>query len=148
MSCPAYPPLVRALAVAIVAALAACGLYSLPTLRAVHWSFASLATYGLAAVLIVWVGWWIWFSRTQLDGDELLQTWLWDKRVQARDVATFKIVHWPWFAAIVSPRMLVRKKSGLVIWMHAADAQLLAAFGERVVQAQIKKAPPETGGAS
>lgn len=140
MTCPAYPPLLRALAAAIVAVLAAFALYTLPTLRTAHWSFTALAVYGLAGVLIAWVGWWIGFSRTRLEDGTIVQTWLWDKRVAARDVASFKIVHLPWLSAIVAPRILLRRKSGLAIWIHAADVRLLVAFGECVVQAQMSKA--------
>lgn len=130
----AYPPLVRALAVAIVAALAAFTLWSAPALRGAQWSFASLATYGLAGVLIAWVGWWMVFSRTRFADGALVQTWLWDKRVHAREVATFKIVHWPWLQFIVAPRMLVRRRNGSITWVHSADARLLVAFGECVVR--------------
>ncbi|MFT4240880.1 MAG: hypothetical protein QM569_01245 [Acidovorax sp.] len=137
----AFPPLVRALAVLIVAALAAFALWSLPALRGVEWSFASLSTFALAGVLIAWVGWWMVFSRTRFAGDELVQTWLWDKHVKAHEVATFKIVHWPWLRAIVSPRMLVRRRNGSITWVHAADPALLAAFGEAVVRAQGPRQP-------
>ena len=134
----AYPPAVRGLSVLIVLALTGFALWSTPTLREVQWTFANMATYGLAAVLLAWVGWWVVFSRTRYADDELVQTWLWDKQVHAREVATFKIVHWPWFKFIISPRMLVRKRNGSITWMHAADAKLLVAFGERVVRQGIQ----------
>lgn len=137
----AYPPLVRALAVAIVAALAALALWSAPALRAAQWPFASLATYGLAGVLIAWVGWWMVFSRTRFADGELVQTWLWDKRVHAREVATLKIVHWPWAQAIVAPRLLVRRRNGGITWVHSADARLLLAFAECVVRQGAAQRP-------
>lgn len=137
----AYPPLVRGLAMAIVAALAALALWSLPALRGAQWSFAGLSTFALVAVLIVWVGWWMVFSRTRFDHDTLVQTWLWDKRVTAREVATFKIVHLPWLHSIVSPRMLVRRHNGSLTWIHSADPALLVAFGESVVRQQSSKNP-------
>lgn len=137
----AYPPLVRAMAVTIVAALAAFALWSAPALRGAQWSFASLSTYALAAVLIAWVGWWMVFSRTRYCDGVLTQTWLWDKRVNAGEVATFKIVHWPWLRAIVAPRMLVRKRNGSITWVHSADPRLLVAFGEAVVRQGMQPAP-------
>lgn len=137
----AYPPLVRALAVVIVAALAAFALWSLPTLRGAQWNFTSLSTFALSAVLIVWVGWWMVFSRTRYANGELVQTWLWDKHVKAHEVATFKIVHWPWLRFIVSPRMLVRRRNGSLTWIHSSDPALLVAFGESVVRQQSSKTP-------
>lgn len=139
----AYPPLVRRLAVGMVAALAAFAAWSVPALREAQWNFTSLSTFALAGVLIGWVGWWMVFSRTRLDGTELIQTWLWDKRVKAGEVATFKIVHWPWLAFIVSPRMLVRRRNGSITWIHSADPALLVAFGHAVVQ-QGAAQPPAT----
>ncbi len=134
----AFPPLVRLLAVAIVGGLAAFALWSIPALRGAQWTFPALATFGLAAVLIGWVGWWMVFSRTRFSDDGggvIVQTWLWDKRVRAADVASFKIVHWPWFQAVIAPRILLRRKGGGITWVHAADAGLLVAFGESVVRA-------------
>ena len=137
----AYPPLVRVLAVVIVAALAVLALVTLPALRGAAWDFTNLSTLALAAVLIVWVGWWMVFSQTRFADDEVVQTWLWDKRVRAHEVATFKIVHWPWLRAIVSPRMLVRRRNGSITWIHSADPALLVAFGEAVVRSQGSKQP-------
>ncbi|AVS81910.1 hypothetical protein [Paracidovorax avenae] len=133
----AFPPLVRLLAVAIVGGLATFALWSIPALRGAQWTFPALATFGLAAVLIGWMGWWMVFSRTRFtseDGGVIVQTWLWDKRVRAADVASFKIVHWPWFHAVIAPRILLRRKGGGITWVHAADAGLLVAFGESVVR--------------
>ena len=140
----AYPPLVRVMAVAIVLALASFAAWSAPALSDAQWSFASLSTYALAAVLIAWVGWWMVFSRTRYQDGELTQTWLWDKRVQAREVATFKIVHWPWLQGLVAPRMLVRRRNGSIAWMHSADPRLLVAFGEAVVQQGMQPAAAQT----
>ncbi|GKT15334.1 hypothetical protein AVHY2522_07775 [Acidovorax sp. SUPP2522] len=146
----AYPPAVRGLAVTIVVALGAFAAWSVPALRGAQWSFTSLATFCLAGVLIAWVGWWMVFSRTRFTGDALLQSWLWDKKVHIREVATFKIVHWPWLSGIVAPRMLVRRRNGSIAWVHSADPALLVAFGEAVVrqgsnpQASSEDQPPTT----
>ncbi|ABM32601.1 hypothetical protein QRO11_07920 [Paracidovorax citrulli] len=148
----AFPPLVRLLAVAIVGGLAAFALWSIPALRNAQWTFPALATFGIAAVLIGWMGWWMVFSRTRFrsteDGGVIVQTWLWDKRVRAADVASFKIVHWPWFQAVIAPRILLRRKGGGITWVHAADAGLLVAFGESVVRvgavpSALSSSPPE-----
>ncbi|MDA8452571.1 hypothetical protein M5C97_16555 [Acidovorax sp. NCPPB 3859] len=144
----AFPPLVRLLAVAIVGGLAAFALWSIPALRSAQWTFPALATFGLAAVLIGWMGWWMVFSRTRFsseDGGVIVQTWLWDKRVRAADVASFKIVHWPWFRAVIAPRILLRRKGGGITWVHAADAGVLVAFGESVVRAAAVPAPASQG---
>ncbi len=140
--CAAYPLSLRVLAGVLVAALAFYAVRVLPELRAAQWSFTGLATLALAGVLIVWVAWWIVFSRTRLQDDRLVQTWLWDKRVQAYEVASFKLVYLPWLRAVVSPRLLVRRHQGGISWFHAADAELLLAFAAEVVARQQPADPP------
>lgn len=140
---PAYPPLVRTLAVVLVIDLIGFGLWSLPSLRSVDWSTPSLLVFGVAALCILWVGYWIVYSRTRLEGDVLTQTWLWTKREHAADVAQLKLVHWRWLERVIAPRLLVRRRNGAVTWFHSADARLLTGFAERVAERiAMKKAPP------
>jgi len=131
---PAYPPLLRVLAVVIVVDMVGLGLWSLPSLRSTAWSTSSLVVLSLAAVGVVWMGYWIVYSRTRLEGDVLSQTWLWNRRADARDVTQLKLVHWRLLQRIIAPRLLVRRRNGAVGWFHSADPQLLTAFAERVAQ--------------
>ncbi len=142
LECPAYPPVLRAMAVLITGGLAGVGLWSLPALRTVQWNATSLLTYGIAAGLIAWVTWWMVVGRTRLQGDELTQTWLWDKRVHARDVTTFKLVHLQLLAPIMAPRLMVRRRNGAISWFHASDAEVLKTFANRVVAHRMRPAPP------
>jgi hypothetical protein len=140
---PAYPPFVRTLAVILVIDLIGFGLWSLPALQSADWSAVSLVVFALAFVCIVWIGYWILYSRTRLEGDVLTQTWLWTKREHAADVAQLKLVHWRWLERVIAPRLLVRRRNGSVTWFHSADARLLTAFAERVAaRVMNKKAPP------
>jgi len=82
----AFPPLLRTLAVVLVVDLFAFALWSLPSLRTTSWSATSLFVFGVAGLCVIWVGYWIVYSRTRLEGDVLTQTWLWNKRVSAQDV--------------------------------------------------------------
>jgi len=129
---PAYPRLVRMLALILVVDLIAFGLWSVPALRSADWSGASLVVFALAMVCITWVGYWILNSRTRLDGDVLTQTWLWTKKENAADVAQLKLVHLRWLDRVIAPRLLVRRRNGAITWVHSADANLLTGFAERV----------------
>ncbi|MDM0104540.1 hypothetical protein QTH97_06325 [Variovorax sp. J22R24] len=139
---PAYPPFVRILAVILVVDLVGFGIWSLPALSGASWSVGSIVLFGLAAVCIAWMGYWIVYSRTRLDGDVLTQTWLWNKREDAADVAHLKLVHWRWLDRIVAPRLLVRRRNGAVTWIHSADARLLTGFAERVAARSFPNAKP------
>ena len=133
----AFPPLLRGLALLLVFGLSAFAAWSYPALRTTQWSVANLAIYALAYLCIVWVGYWIFNSRTRLEGDELIQTWLWTKRERASNVTQLKLVHWKWLEQIMAPRLLVKRRNGAITWFNAADARLLTGFAECVARHAI-----------
>lgn len=138
----AFPPLLRTLAVVLVVDLFAFGIWSLPSLRTAEWTTSALVVMAIAALCVVWVGYWIVYSRTRLDGDELVQTWLWDKRVKAQDVAQLKLVHIRMLERLIAPRLLVRRRMGGITWFHAYDPQVLIAFGQRVAELAVPSSSP------
>ncbi|GER12233.1 hypothetical protein [Variovorax boronicumulans] len=138
----AFPPLLRTLAVVLVVDLFAFALWSLPSLRTTSWSATSLFVFGVAGLCVIWVGYWIVYSRTRLEGDVLTQTWLWNKRVSAQDVAQLKLVHIRMLERVIAPRLLVRRRFGGITWFHAYDPQVLIAFGEQVAMRTLPSAPP------
>ncbi|SDY04339.1 hypothetical protein SAMN05518854_10158 [Variovorax sp. YR266] len=146
---PAFPALLRTLAVVLVVDLFAFAIWSLPSLRSTAWSTSALVVFGIAALCVVWVGYWIVYSRTRLEGDVLIQTWLWNKRVSAQEVAQLKLVHIRLLERVIAPRLLVRRRCGGMTWFHSADASVLVAFGEQVAKRSIPPKPdtpePETG---
>ena len=129
---PAYPPLLRVLSVVIVVDVIGFALWSLPALRSTTWSAGSLTLLSLAGIGVLWMGWWIVYSRTRLDGDVLSQTWLWNRRAHANEVTQLKLVHLRPLQKIIAPRLLVRRRNGAIAWFHSADPALLTAFAERV----------------
>jgi hypothetical protein len=137
---PAYPPLLRILAVVIVVDVIGVALWSLPTLRGTAWSAGSVVLLALAGIGVVWMGWWIVYSRTRLDGDVLSQTWLWNRRAHAGEVTQLKLVHVRPLQRIMAPRLLVRRRNGAIAWFQSADPLLLTRFAERVA-AQAGRAP-------
>ena len=137
---PAFPPLLRTLAVVLVVDLFAFGIWSLPSLRTADWTTSALVVMGIAAVCVVWVGYWIVYSRTRQEGDVLVQTWLWDKRVSVQDVAQLKLVHIRMLERVIAPRLLVRRRMGGITWFHSSDPAVLIAFGERVALGAVPAA--------
>lgn len=136
---PAFPKLLRILTVVIVVDLVAATAWSWRLLQVSSWSTGSLLLWGLAALLVLWMGWWIVYSRTRLEGDVLTQTWLWTKRVHAREVSQLKLVHWRGLDRIVAPRLLVRQRNGATGWFQSADARLLTDFALRVAEARTRR---------
>ncbi|MEB0058160.1 MULTISPECIES: hypothetical protein [unclassified Variovorax] len=135
---PAFPRLLRILAVVLAFDVVAFGVWSFPALRSTAWSAGSVWVFGLASVCVMWMGYWIVRSRTRLDGDVMTQTWLWNKRADAHDVVQLKLVHIRWLERAMAPRLRVRRRNGAIIWFHSADPRLLTAFIERVAQCAMQ----------
>lgn len=136
---PAFPRLPRLLAVALIVLLVLAALRAAPQLLSAQWTGSGLALLLGAGLTIGWLGYWIVFSTTRLQGPALQQTWLWTKRTRVEDVAQLKLVHVPGLAWLVAPRLLVRQRGGAVLWFQAADVQLLQAFAERVARQQLPR---------
>lgn len=139
---PAFPRLSRWLAVALIVMLALAALRASPQLLSASWTLNSLLLMLGAGLTIAWLGYWIVFSRTRLEDQTLVQTWIWTKRTRVDEVAQLKLVFVPGLVWLVAPRLLVRQRSGAVLWFQAADVQLLRAFGERVAQQQLPQHAP------
>ena len=136
---PAFPRLPRWLAVALIALLVLAALRASPQLLNASWTTSSLLLMLGAGLTIAWLGYWIVFSRTRLESQSLVQTWLWTKRTRVDEVAQLKLVFVPGLVWLVAPRLLVRQHSGAVLWFQAADVRLLQAFAERVARQQLPR---------
>lgn len=140
MASSAFPALVRMLTLGLLAALTAYGIAAWPELKGAQWSHSGLALVGTAAAMTYWMGAWILRSRTRLDADTLSQTWLWNKRAAATEVASMKLVYVPFLQAVIAPRLLVRRRAGGMTWFNSADVHLLLAFMARVTELQARRA--------
>ncbi|MDR2155818.1 MAG: hypothetical protein LBE78_12485 [Burkholderiaceae bacterium] len=141
MQSAAFPIGVRALCALMMIVLAGYGLRLLPRLLHASWPGSGVALFAVALLIVLWIGFWILRSRTQLDGDDLHQSWLWPKHVRAADVASVKLVDMPGLRQIVTPRLLVRRRGGGMTWFHSADPQLLRTFCAQVAKADLFNAP-------
>ena len=130
----AFPTFPRVFAVLIIVLLAVAAAGASEQLRHAVWTPGSVVLLAAAWVCIAWMGWWIFNSRTRLAGDTLVQSWIWTKRARAGDVAQLKLVHIPLLDWIVAPRLLVRLRSGAMLWFQAADVRVLQAFCDRVAR--------------
>lgn len=137
--CAAFPTALRWLCAAMFIALVAAGVCAFPALYSVKWTPPSLLLLLAAWVCIAWMGYWLLQSRTRIEGDTLVQTWLWTKRIRASDVVQMKLVHIRALEAVLAPRLLVRRRGGSITWFHAADADVLRAFMMLTLHQQTPK---------
>lgn len=97
-----------------------------------------LMAWGLMAATV----WAIERSRTRLDSEELVQTWLWTKRMQVRELAYARLIRWAPLDWLIAPRLYLRNLSGRFTVIYCADPLLLedmqrlcrelAAFRQRI----------------
>jgi hypothetical protein len=86
---------------------------------------------GLALMLTTW--WFILTSKTRLDATTLHQSWVWDKKLELRELAYCKLIRVRGLDWLIAPRLYARTLLGKFAVFYAADPVLLADF-ERLVR--------------
>jgi hypothetical protein len=99
------------------------------TAHAIGWPLAALA-------IMAWTWWHIQTSKTTLSAEALHQSWIWDKKMELRELAYGKLIRVPGFEWLIAPRLYVRTLLGKFAVFYAADRAMLAEF-ERLV-AELK----------
>lgn len=124
---PAFPPLTKAIASVVMAAVAAGGLRAAdqngwPGLTAPGWLFLG------TVVAVVVYGWWVVLTSTVcIDATSIRQTWLWTKQVRLAEMSQLKLVQVPGLSWLLVPRLVVRAGGGLTTF-HAGTPALVSAF--------------------
>ncbi len=100
--------------------------------------FASAATTGvgwfmagMGLLLITW--WYILRSRTRLDSQALYQSWIWDKKLELRELAYCKLIRVRGLEWLIAPRLYARTLMGKFSVFYAATPELVAEF-ERLIR--------------
>lgn len=133
---PAFSPAFKAIATVLVAGttgwfiqLWLAGKVSGGTVSILSWFLAALAMMGYT--------WWcIVRSVTRIDSQLLSQTWVWDKKMELRELAYGKLIRVRGLEWLIAPRLYVRTLMGKFAVFYAADPRLIGEF-ERLV-AELK----------
>jgi hypothetical protein len=131
LSGPAFSPVFKVLVTAVVFGSAAwfVVLWSRGAMPGVTWFLAALA-------MMLYTWWCIVRSITRLEPDALHQTWIWDKKMELRELAYGKLIRVPGLDWLIAPRLYVRTLLGKFAVFYAADAQMIREF-ERLI-AELK----------
>lgn len=109
---------------------------------ALLWHAGSLGTPGRSSglgwliagmVLMLYTWWHILRSRTRVDETALHQTWVWDKKLELRELAYCKLIRVRGLDWLIAPRLYARTLMGKFAVFYAADPLVLADF-ERLVR--------------
>lgn len=94
----------------------------------------SILSWFLAALVLMAFTWWsIVRSVTRLDAEAVRQTWVWNKKMELRELAYGKLIRVPGFDWLIAPRLYLRTLEGKFQVFYAADPRMIAQF-ERLVR--------------
>jgi hypothetical protein len=81
----------------------------------------------LAALVVVeWSAYWVWNSRVTVDHERIVQTWVWKKTVEKKNISSFNIVEMPFLGWLVTPRVVIRTGAMQMVTFPVAAPQVLA----------------------
>lgn len=86
-----------------------------------YWSLAAIG-------LMVYTLWSILTSKTSLTDTHLLQTWMWDKKLELRELAYVKLIRVPGLDWLIAPRLYCRTLMGKFAVFYSTDAMMLTEF--------------------
>jgi hypothetical protein len=89
--------------------------------------------FAAATLLMAYSTWHILRSRTTITPDALEQTWVWDKRMELRELAYAKLIRVRGLDSIIAPRLYARTLAGKFTVFYSASPVQLADF-ERLVR--------------
>lgn len=84
--------------------------------------------YLAAAAMLVYTEWHIFRSKTRLDNQALLQTWIWQKKVEIAELAYAKVVRVHGFEWLVAPRLYTRTLTNRLTVFYASSEAMLQEF--------------------
>ncbi len=132
VSGPAFPPVVKALATALMAGLAVAGWRARDELASASMSAATLAFWAAALAVIALCYGFMLASRTSVTPTHLRQTWLWTKEVALADIKQAKLIQVPGMAWLIVPRLVVRVGNRGIYSFPAGNAPLHRMFARLV----------------
>lgn len=91
-----------------------------------------------AAVMLGVSYYWFLRARTTIDGQGIRQTWLYDKKVEWRDVRGAKMIGIPYASWLFPPRMVVRTGNSFVTF-NGGSREVLIEFAKISLAFQMKK---------
>lgn len=135
---PAYSPLFKVLATVVTAVLAAYALHITLSFPLLQYGFG-VRMLLLGAALMLGISYY-WFLRSTVTVDEngITQTWMYNRKVEWRDIRSAKMLGIPFLSAIFPPRLIVRTGNSFTTFNGGSQA-LLVEFAKISLAYQMKK---------
>jgi hypothetical protein len=138
---PAFTPFFKALVTVVVfgcaywmAQLWMSGRAGEEHRQLMYWFAAGLA-------MMLWTWWSVVRSVTTVSSEQLHQTWVWDKKMELRELAYAKLIRVPGLDWLIAPRLYVRTLLGKFAVFYAADPAMVRELDRLVRELRAFRTP-------
>jgi hypothetical protein len=138
VSGPAYSLWFKALATLLTTVLAVYGASIVMRFPLLQYGFAVKMLLLCAAVMLAVSYWWFLRATTTVDRDGIRQTWIYDRRVEWRDVRSAKMIGIPYAGWLFPPRLVVRTGNSFATF-NGGSREVLIEFAKISLAFQVKK---------
>jgi hypothetical protein len=91
-----------------------------------------------SAFMLVISYYWFLRARTTIDADGIRQTWMYDKKVEWRDVRGAKMIGIPYLSWLFPPRMVIRTGNSFTTF-NGGSREVLIEFAKIALAFQMKR---------
>lgn len=138
VSGPAYNPWFKLLATVVSLGLAAYAITIAVRFPLLQYGFGVKALLACAALLLGVSYYWFLKSKTTIDARGITQTWMFDKRVEWRDVRGAKMIGIPYAGWLFPPRLVVRTGNSFSTF-NGGNQAVLIEFAKISLAFQMKR---------
>lgn len=135
---PAYSVWFKLLATIVTAFFAAYGVNIALRFPLGQYGFGIKALLLCAAVMLAVSYYWFLKSTVTVDARGITQTWLYDRKVEWRDIRSAKMIGIPFLSAIFPPRLVVRTGNAFTTF-NGGSRDVLVEFAKISLAYQMKK---------
>jgi hypothetical protein len=125
---PAYSRSFQRIATVITLVLVIYGLSVATRFPLLQYSIGVLWLLGGMSLLLVTTWWFFLHSTVTIDQTGLRQTWIFDKKVEWRDVRSARLLGVPLLHRLLPPRLMLRTSTGFFITFQGGTPELLAEY--------------------
>ena len=125
---PAYSRPFQRVATVIMLVLVVYGLSVAARFPLLQYSIGVLWLLGGLSLLLVASWWFFLHSTVTIDQTGLRQTWIFDKKVEWRDVRSARLLGLPLLHRLLPPRLMLRTSTGFFVTFQAGTPELLAEY--------------------
>ncbi|TFW05337.1 hypothetical protein E4K72_11510 [Oxalobacteraceae bacterium OM1] len=135
---PAYSAVFKVLATLVTAGLALYGINIALHFPIGQYSFGVKALLGCSAIMLAVSYYWFLKSTVTINAQGISQTWLYDRKVEWRDIRSAKMIGIPFLSAIFPPRLIVRTGNAYTTF-NGGSRDVLVEFAKISLAYQMKK---------